>query len=298
MSAGAEDVTLRAMSKGDIAEGLRLSGAAGWNQQEEDWRFLLLRNPGRFVVAQRDGRLVGTGGAVCYGTTLAWVCMILVDPDRRGHGVGTRIMEGVLDRLTDVGTIGLDATPFGQGVYARLGFVETSRLLRVEAVAKSGPIPVDDNHGQPRARHTDVASTRAIEPGDLERILAVDLQVFGADRGDLLRWAAGRAPALCRVDDGGAIVGYCFGRQGARSRQIGPVVARDVLTARALVAASMQAEPEGRLVLDVLADRSDWLSALEAMGFAVQRPLIRMFRGSRPLGRPDRQLAIFGPEFG
>ena len=298
MSAGAEDVTLRAMSKGDIAEGLRLSGAAGWNQQEEDWRFLLLRNPGRFVVAQRDGRLVGTGGAVCYGTTLAWVCMILVDPDRRGHGVGTRIMEGVLDRLTDVGTIGLDATPFGQGVYARLGFVETSRLLRVEAVAKSGPIPVDDNHGQPRARHTDVASTRAIEPGDLERILAVDLQVFGADRGDLLRWAAGRAPALCRVDDGGAIVGYCFGRQGARSRQIGPVVARDVLTARALVAASMQAEPEGRLVLDVLADRSDWLSALEAMGFAVQRPLIRMFRGSRPPGRPDRQLAIFGPEFG
>lgn len=298
MSVGAEDVALRAMTKGDIAEGLRLSGAAGWNQQEEDWRFLLLRNPGRFVVAQRAGRIVGTGGAVCYGTALAWVCMILVDPDLRGQGIGTRIMEGVLDRLTDVGTIGLDATPFGQGVYARLGFVETSRLLRVEAVAKSGPIVIDDNHGRPKARHTDVASTRAIEPGDLDRILEVDGKVFGADRADLLRWAAGRAPALCRVDDAGAIVGYCFGRRGARSRQIGPVVARDVLTARALVAASMEAQPEGPVVLDVPAGRSDWLAALETMGFAVQRPLIRMFRGSRPLGRPDRQLAIFGPEFG
>jgi hypothetical protein len=44
--------------------------------------------------------------------------------------------------------------------------------------------------------------------------------------------------------------------------------------------------------------RAEWLSALEELGFAVQRPLIRMFRGSRPPGRPGRQLAIFGPEFG
>ena len=298
MSAGAEDLTLRAMTVADIADGLRLSGAAGWNQQDEDWRFLLLRGPGRFVVAQREGRIVGTGGAVCYGTTLAWVCMILVDPDVRGQGIGTRIVEGVLGRLTDVATIGLDATPFGQGVYARLGFVETSRLQRVEAVAKGSPIALDDNHGQPKARHTDVASTRSVEPSDLDRILEVDQKVFGADRGDLLRWAATRAPALCRVDDGGAIVGYCFGRPGARSRQIGPVVARDVHTARVLVEAAMQAQPEGRIVLDVPADRADWLSALETMSFAVQRPLIRMFRGSRPVGRPDRQLAIFGPEFG
>ena len=297
MTRGAEDASLRAMTKDDVAEGLRLSGAAGWNQQEEDWRFLLGQNPGRFVVAERAGRIVGTGGAVCYGTTLAWVCMILVDPDQRGHGIGSRVMEGVLERLTDIGTIGLDATPFGQGVYARLGFVETSRLLRVEAVA-SGPLAADDNHGQPKARHTDVASTRAMERADLERVLDVDLQVFGADRRDVLRWAAGRAPALCRVDDGGAIVGYCFGRPGAHSRQIGPVVTRDTATARFLVAASMQAQPEGRIVLDVPSDRPDWLAVLETMGFAVQRPLVRMFRGSRPLGRPDRQLAIFGPEFG
>jgi GNAT superfamily N-acetyltransferase len=298
VTSGVEDLVLRAMTIGDIAEGLRLSAAAGWNQQEADWRVLLGKSPERYVVAERAGRIVGTGGAVCYGTTLAWVCMILVDPDQRGHGIGTRIVEGVLERLTDIDTIGLDATPFGQGVYGRLGFVETSRLLRVEAVAQRATAAGDDNHGQPKARHTDVASTRAMQPADLERVLEVDRRVFGADRGDLLRWAAGRAPALCRVDDAGTIVGYCFGRPGAHSRHIGPVVARDVATARALVAASIQAEPQGRIVLDLPAGRSDWQSALEAMGFAVQRPLIRMFRGSRPLGRPDRQLAIFGPEFG
>jgi hypothetical protein len=51
-------------------------------------------------------------------------------------------------------------------------------------------------------------------------------------------------------------------------------------------------------VLDVPAERADWLAMLEEMGFLVQRPLIRMFRGSRPPGHPARQWAIFGPEFG
>ena len=291
MTPSAESVALRVMTSDDIPEGLRLSGAAGWNQREEDWRFLLEGNPGRFVVAVRDGAVIGSGGAVCYGSALAWVCMILVDPSARGHGIGTRIVEGVLDRVRDISTVGLDATPHGQGVYARLGFVETSRLLRVEA---AGPV----TGGPPEPRPTDVASTRTIGPRDLDRVLEVDLRVFGADRADLLRWAAGQAPALCRVDDAGTIVGYCFGRRGSRSRQIGPVTARDVATARTLVAASMEAEPGGRVVLDVPTGRADWLTALAEMGFAVQRPLIRMFRGARPPGRPDRVWAIFGPEFG
>jgi len=288
---GAEPVALRVMTADDIPDGLRLSAAAGWNQTGEDWRFLLEGNPGRFVAAVRDGRVIGSGGAVCYGSALAWVCMILVDPEARGHGIGTQIVQGVLDRLTDLSAVGLDATALGQGVYARLGFVETSRLLRVEA---AGPVA----NGRPAPPRTDVASIRAIDARDLDRILEVDRQVFGADRADLLRWAARQAPALCRVDDAGAIVGYCFGRRGSRSRQIGPLTARDAATARALVSAAMHAEPGGRVVLDVPAERADWRAMLEEMGFAVQRPLIRMFRASRPPGHPSRQWAIFGPEFG
>jgi len=279
-----ERVSLREMTLDDVAHGLRLSQAARWNQREADWLFLLERNPGRFVVATRHERVVGTGGAVCYGRDLAWVCMILVDPEERGRGIGTQVVQGVLDRLSDVTTVGLDATPHGRGVYARLGFVETSRLSRREAVGRCETAP---------------SATGAIGPigaDAIDAVLALDREVFGADRANLLRWAALQAPALC-VREEGRIAGYCFGRRGALSRQIGPVVARDVATARALVQASRGASGE-RVVLDVPVDRPEWLSALEADGFREQRPLVRMYRASRPPGRPEIQLAIFGPEFG
>jgi len=283
MSGGAGSVTLRAMTPADIPDGLRLSGAAGWNQRESDWRFLLESNPGRFVVAVRDGRVIGSGGAVCYGTSLAWVCMILVDPSERGHGIGTRIVSGVLERLSDMRSVGLDATPFGLGVYTRLGFVETGRLVRMEAPPTSG--------------EEDESPVRPLRAPDFEAVLALDREVFGAERGALLRATAARAPAFVGVVDG-VLAGYCFGRDGARSRQIGPVVASDLDLASSLVVTSLVSDLGQPVVVDVPADRSDWIARLHEFGFEEKRPLVRMFRGAPPVGHPERQWAILGPEFG
>jgi GNAT superfamily N-acetyltransferase len=280
----ADGVALRVMTPADVADGLRLSGAAGWNQRESDWRFLLEGNPGRFVVAVRDGRVIGSGGAACYGNALAWVCMILVDPSERGHGIGSQIVSGVLDRLADMRAVGLDATPLGQGVYARLGFVETGRLVRLEAPPTSG--------------EEDESPVRPLVPGDFDSVLALDRSVFGADRSDLLRAAASRAPAFVAVPDG-LVAGYCFGRDGARSRQIGPVVASNMDLASSLVVTSLVSDLRQPVVVDAPADRPDWLALLREFGFEEKRPLVRMFRGGvRPPGLPERVWAICGPEFG
>jgi GNAT superfamily N-acetyltransferase len=273
------------MGQGDIPDGLRLCRAAGWNQRDEDWRLLLTLNPGRFVAAVSDGgRVIGTGGAACYGRDLAWVCMILVDPSERGQGLGTRITQAVLERLGDMARIGLDATPKGQSIYARLGFAETGRLVRMEA------------EGAARAAPAEPTAT-PLAAGDLEAVLAMDREVFGADRGGVVRWAFAQAPAWC-VRDGDRITGYCFGRAGERYRQIGPVVAASVEQARGLVEAALTSGA-GRVVVDAAAERGDWVSALASLGFREERPLIRMYHaGARAAGRPERQLAIFGPEFG
>src|SRR5262245_53632848 len=119
------------MNADDVAAGLALCRENNWNQTEAEWR-VLLEPPSVFRVALGDSdRVVGTAGAVAYGRDLAWVCMVLVDGGERGHGLGTALVEQVLERLGGFEAVGLDATPRGRPVYARLGFGDTLGLHRL-----------------------------------------------------------------------------------------------------------------------------------------------------------------------
>jgi GNAT superfamily N-acetyltransferase len=282
------DVVLREMTLADVDAGLRLSRASGWNQTADDWRFLVEANPGRFVVAQRGAEVIGTGGASGYGKRLAWVCMILVDAAARGQGIGARIVSAVLEGVADIPTVGLDATASGRPVYERLGFVASSGLARVSGKAADAA-----------AGATPGVETRPVVESDLGTILALDPEAFGADRSRAIRWAHARAPALAWcVTQHGAISGYCFGRDGDRAAHIGPVVAQDVASARALVARAAAAAA-GDVILDVPQGVAEWTSALTAMGLREQRAFTRMYRaGGRRFGYAELNFAVFGPELG
>jgi GNAT superfamily N-acetyltransferase len=282
---------LRDMTEGDLAAGLRLSRASGWNQTLEDWRQLLALGPGLFRVGALDGRVVATAGAVRYGDALAWICMVLVDPAERGRGVGTAIFDEVLSRcqaLVHAGrlkTVGLDATPDGRRVYLKRGFVDGPALvrLRVESNAAAGS----------------TRSVNRLAEQDLAPILALDREVFGADRAPLLCRALAAAPELAWVARAGVrLSGYCFGRHGDHSDQAGPVVAEDVAVAVELVRACLSA-PRGRsLVVDARVEPA-WLRALGELGFHEERPFTRMYlAATRPAGRSLPERAVFGPEFG
>jgi GNAT superfamily N-acetyltransferase len=282
----AGEVTLREMAPPDVTAALRLSRASAWNQTEADWRFLLEENRGRFVVAVRDGIVVGTGGASCYGDRLAWVCMILVDPAARGRGIGSAIVAAVLDRLADVKTVGLDATPAGRPVYERLGFVPACGLVRVGGVAS---IPAATR-----------GATRPLEAGDLPSVLALDLEAFGAGRARVIGWARERMPALawCAMDED-RVAGYCLGREGDRALHVGPVIARSATAACDLVASAASSVPGKELMLDVSTSPPEWAAALRDLGLREQRPFTRMYRGdTTPPGRPQLTFAAFGPELG
>jgi len=276
---------LRPMAPQDIPDGLRLCRASGWNQREEDWRQMLRLNPGSFVAAVDGGRVVGTGGAVRYGSELGWVCMILVDPESRGQGIGTRIMDEVLRRLQGVAVVGLDATPGGRLVYVKLGFRDGRALARFEALSPP-PAPT--------------SAVRAMTAADLPEVLAWDREAFGADRGAVLRWALGQAPeyAWCATD-AGRLDGYCFGRHGHNADQVGPVVARQTDVARDLVRACLAPQAGRRFFIDAPREPTEWARALAGLGFVEQRPFTRMYRGdAREAGRPEQTFAVVGPEFG
>ncbi len=80
--------------------------------------------------------------------------------------------------------------------------------------------------------------------------------------------------------------------------QVGPVVAEDRKTAEQLVTAALR-NCTGPVLMDVPHHDPKWLEWLGQKGFREQRPFIRMFRGSNHApGRPEKQFAILGPEFG
>ena len=99
MTEGEPRLDFRDMTEADLEDGLRLSPR---QRLEPDARGLAappLAGPGALPRGRpgraRRGR---PAGAVRYGDALAWICMILVDPEQRGHGLGTRIFDEVLDR--------------------------------------------------------------------------------------------------------------------------------------------------------------------------------------------------------
>ena len=275
------------MTEAEIPDGLRLCRASGWNQQEQDWRLLLRLAGGRFRVAIDDGRVVATGGAALYGTQLAWICMILVEPEARGRGIGTRIFEDVLGLVADIDVVGLDATPAGRRVYSKFGFREAEGLVRMGVRVQDSERP-------------DLRGVRRLTAAELGAVGAMDREVFAADRGALLAWAFELAPDYAWIlAEGGHLDAYCFGRRGHHSDHIGPVVARSAAVALTLVSACLAHTRAECVIIDVPEGRNDWLVGLQQMGFEAQRPLTRMYRGSAAvLGRPELRFAIAGPELG
>ncbi len=264
------------MTARDLDAGLRLCRLSNWNQLAGDWLCFLDSPAGSAWIAEDGGMAVGTVAALRYRPSFAWLSMMLVDPARRRSGIGGRLMETALAELADEACVRLDATPAGESLYRKFGFVPEYSLVR----ATAGLLVVAP------------ANVRSLASGDLAGVFACDREVFGADRSAILASLYGRAPALAAITPGG----YCFGRPGHRYHQIGPVVAENADAAAALVS---HCRVDGPVAIDVPRDWAKWVRWLESVGFTVERPFLRMRRGgSAVYGEPSRQFAIVGPEFG
>jgi len=275
------------MAAEDIAGGLRLCRASGWNQLEEDWR-LFVDSPGSGgLLIERTGNVLGTAAYLRYDT-LAWIAMMLVDPAERGVGLGAQLLSNALAALADAPCVGLDATPAGEPLYRRFGFVGDYGLARTKATIDSSRFPAPAGPARPMLK------------SDLAAICRRDREVFGADRSRLLAALFDRAPecAWVIVNDTDGATGYTFGRPGHLYHQLGPVVASDASTARDMVARCLSQLGGKAFAIDVPLLDAEWLDFLRSSGFAEERRFLRMFlRGHVHPGIPARQYAICGPEF-
>jgi ribosomal protein S18 acetylase RimI-like enzyme len=294
-------IQTRAMRETDIGAGLRLCRASGWNQLEADWRGFLESSPRscRVAVCEEavgEDRVVGTVATLNYEGRFGWISMLLVDPEWRGQGVGTRLLEEACQVLSGVETIRLDATAAGKLVYDKAGFQDEYRLVRMRATS-----PVVEGLSEVRGVVRGVFPVvRNIGDSDWARVLAWDRLVFGADRSAILRRLFGDAPEYAWLaESAGEVRGFLMGRHGFLAEHLGPLLALDELTARALATAGMGRLHGRPLMIDAPRHTLEWNGWLESRGFREERPFIRMYRGTNShAGLPGLVFAIAGPELG
>ena len=273
---------LRPMTRSDVALGMRLKAQAAWNQLEADWlRFLDLQPDGAFV-AELDGGPAGTVATCIFGP-VAWVAMVLVDAELRGRGIGRALMERALEFLDKAGarSVRLDATPLGQPLYEKLGFVTEYTLTRFEGHA-------------PRAERP--PSVCAARPEHLKAVLWLDRIVTGTDRWQMVRRLFEEYPQEARVvESSQGIDGYLLARPGARAWYIGPCIGRG--------GAGLLADAWGRhagepIFLDIPEGNREALQCARAADLTPQRKLTRMYRGAKIEERIADLWASAGPEKG
>ena len=282
---------LRTMTKADIAAGMRLKEIAGWNQTVADWKRFLEASPEGCFVAEEDGQVRGTATTISFERRFAWVGMVLVEPEYRSRGIGTRLLERAIEHLDElkVPAIKLDATPQGKPLYEKLEFVSEYEIERW-TLRRSA----DETKGC----GSDECETLA--PELLEPICEADQEVFGADRSYLLRSLHGDAPEFTAgILKAGQIEGYGFGRRGSFADHLGPWMARDASTASTLLEAFLKHSSREFVVVDYLKSNPISTDLLRSFGFSYSRSLTRMYRGSNDHpGRSELLCAILGPEFG
>jgi len=280
---------LRPMEVADIPAGMRLKKAAKWNQLEQDWELFLASSQTGSLVAEYQGKIVGTVTSVNYGRRFSWIGMLLVDPSTRRMGLGTKLLGEAMRLSADYGTIRLDATPAGKLLYDTLGYKDEFYLSRYEINRFDiASLPEPEWQCQRMAHN------------DIEAVAGYDREIFGAPRPKILKALYNMGPSYSWIlHSENQIQGYCLGRPGSNFEQIGPIVANDFKTASSLLNYALRACDGKSVILDIPDAQKDFRLMVENLGFSIQRPFIRMYLGEHSYrGIPEYQYTIAGPEIG
>jgi GNAT superfamily N-acetyltransferase len=222
---GMNDFVIEPAGASEMKDGARVfAGAMGRDETHiEEWLFEFSRRlaeakVGHFVVARSGPKVVGYGSLVSY-TRVGWIGFMGVAPGSQRMGIGTALMERLLQLAERRGlrTLKLDATNVGKVLYSKFGFEEEHPARRFEIPGLCT-----------RGAHRDGAGvTVRIAERMPEWCLSMDRRAFGDDRSPLISAALRRGAKLLLIESRG------FGLLDGK--KLGPVVAVDVNAAVEIV---------------------------------------------------------------
>jgi len=286
-----EAVDLRLMTEADVLLADELRRIVGWNQRPTDWQRLLALEPKGCFVAVAGGNLIGTVTTTIYGTILAWIGMMLVHPEHRRKGIATRLMKRALEYLKErnVKCAKLDATPAGQPVYTRLGFIPEWTLQRWHREFRS-PISTEPPISP---------QTRKLREEDWAQVIRIDAEAFGAPRPEVLRRLAQESRYKLVWPAEGTVLGFGMVRTGATSNYLGPLVCAQGAGFNMLLSNFLAVEHDQGVTWDIPDHNQSAKSAAIHYGFKPVRPLIRMRLGSAADAiNPETLFGIADPAVG
>jgi GNAT superfamily N-acetyltransferase len=274
--------TLR-LGPGDVAGGLALSDAAGWNQNADDWSFFIAAGAA-FGVRDDRGALIATAAALPYDADTGWISMVLVAAAHRHRGIASQLVDGCVAFLRERGrTPVLDATPAGAAVYTKIGFAGGFAFERWQGQGTAPP-------------RESSRAVLAAGPARVETVIDLDRRAGGVDRASLLRAFLDRQGTSAWLAARGD--GFALRRAGRRAVQVGPIVAAGHAAALDLLASAL-AGVVGRIFIDVPVHCTALASELARRGFTRQRSFVRMALGNaHAAAARERVFALAGPEFG
>jgi len=248
------DLPIRRLTPRDLSACADLSENRGWPREEHKWGLLLATGKG-YGIDDPEGGLVTACVVTEYGSQyrpdLGAIGMVLVAERHARQGVGRRLMRHV---AADMGAtpLTLYATPYGRPLYEELGFkvIGSSEMVRGHFRAGGPPSPV---------------VTRAATAEDLATLVRLDEEVFGVDRMHVITRLPAFADQLRVAEENGRITGYAAAWPNMDTHVVGPLIARDTETAKALVT-SLAAHTDRPLRTDVDVRHKDLLAWLKDRG--------------------------------
>ena len=213
-------VVLRDMTQDDLHAAIELSQEQSWPHRAEDWE--LFYELGEGIVAEIDGRVVGTIMAWRFGETYATLGMVIVTGEVQGRGIGRKLMEAMLTRLEGCNVV-LNATQEGLPLYASMGFVPCGVVRQHQGPAPTMPLA----ELQPGER------LRPLGGAD-EQLPELYSRASGMERGEVFEALARDSSAVVLSRDLEP-VGFALLRRFGRGRAIAPIVAPDLAGAKVLI---------------------------------------------------------------
>ncbi|KUO21550.1 GNAT family N-acetyltransferase [Streptomyces dysideae] len=247
---------IRRLTLRDLHACADLSEDRGWPREEHKWGFLLTAGKG-YGIDDPDGGLVSACVITEYGPRdhpdLGAIGMVLVAERHARQGIGRRLMRHVVSAMGPT-PLTLHATPYGRPLYEELGFKVTGRAEMLRG------------HFTPLGPQPGVA-TRAATAEDLTAILRLDEEVFGTDRTHIITRLPAFADRLRVAEENGRIVGYAAAWPNMDTHVVGPLIARDTETAKALIA-SLAAHTDRPLRTDIDVRHEELLAWAKEHGLA------------------------------